>query len=89
MATTKTKIGKVECREAFVGVIGARPPEWRKTLVRDRHSGQLAEVTLTELPPIDEGDPGVSHVFRRGEQIPADHPAAVEWPGFFFAVDDD
>jgi hypothetical protein len=30
----------------------------------------------------------VSYVFRRGEQIPSDHPAAAEWPGFFFEVDD-
>lgn len=89
MATTKPKIRKLECREAFVGVIGARPPEWRKALVRDDRTGQIAEVTLNELPPIDEGDPGVSYVFRRGEQIPGDHPAAAEWPGFFFAVDDD
>ena len=27
-------------------------------------------------------------VFKRGEQIPADHPAALEWPNFFFEVDD-
>jgi hypothetical protein len=88
MPTTKSKIGKVECREAFVGVIGARPPEWRTALVRDRHSGQLAEVTLTELPPIDEGDDGVTFCFKRGEQIPSDHPAVAEWPSLFYAVED-
>jgi hypothetical protein len=55
MTTSTKKVGKVECREAFVGTIGARPPEWQKALVRDRHSGQLAEVTLHELPPIDGG----------------------------------
>jgi hypothetical protein len=46
---TKTKIGKVECREAFVGVIGARPPEYRTAIVRDRHTGQLAEVVPTSF----------------------------------------
>jgi hypothetical protein len=87
MATTKTTIGKVECREAFVGVIGARPPEFRTAIVRDRHTGQLAEVTLNELPPIDEGDPGVLRVPARRAD-PERHPAAIEWPGFFFEVDD-
>lgn len=86
MPTTTTKW--VEAREAFVWVQGARPPEYRTAIMRDRHSGQLAEVALTELPPLDPGVTGIPHAFKRGEKIPADHPAAVAKPGYFIAVEE-
>jgi hypothetical protein len=55
----------------------------------ERLSSALSvRVHRSGLPPIDEGDPGVTWCFRRGEQIPSDHAAAIEWPGFFFEVDD-
>lgn len=63
---TKAKVGKVECLETFIVTLGARPVEWRKAIVRDRHTGQLAEVNLTEYEPLVEEDPGVSYCFKRG-----------------------
>jgi hypothetical protein len=92
MATsTKTKRKKVECRETCVVIVGARPPEYRKVIVRDRHSGMLAEVSLapSEAPPLDEGDEGRSYVFKRGELVWDDHEAVLEAPGCFVPLDDD
>jgi hypothetical protein len=88
--STKSKVGKVAAREAVVGVVGARPPIFRTTIVRNRHTGKLVEVPLApmEAPPLDEGDPGVSYVFKRGEEIPADHPAALASPGSFYPVEE-
>lgn len=82
---TKAKTGKVKAREACVVVVGARPPEFRKVIVRDRHTGLLAEVELapSESPPIDEGDEGHTYVFRRGEEVDPDHPAVEASPGSF------
>jgi hypothetical protein len=40
----------------------------------------LAELTLTELPPLDEGELGRSYVFKRGEQVWADHEAVLDAP---------
>jgi hypothetical protein len=42
---TKTEVGKVECLETFIVTLGARPVEWRKAIVWDRHTGQLARST--------------------------------------------
>jgi hypothetical protein len=44
----------VQATETFLFVLGARQPEWRKVVVRDRKTGQLAEVSLQgEEDPID------------------------------------
>jgi hypothetical protein len=48
----------VEANEAMVVTVGARPIEWQKRIVRDRHTGKLAEIDIHELPPVDEGDLG-------------------------------
>ena len=63
-------------------VLGARAPVYRTVIVRDRHTGKLAEVPLApcEAPPIDEGDEGTTYVFAKGEKVPADHPVVIERP---------
>jgi len=86
---TKAKVGKVECLETVCITLGAKPPVFQKAIVRDRHTGQLAEVELNEYPPIDEGDIGTSYTFKRGEIIRADHPAVVaKGSRYFDPVDD-
>lgn len=55
MPTTKTKWA--EARKAVVVTVGARPPIFRTTIVRNRHTGKLAEVPLApmEAPPPRRG----------------------------------
>jgi hypothetical protein len=88
MPTTKTKWA--EARKAVVVTVGARPPIFRTTIVRNRHTGKLAEVPLApmEAPPLDEGDVGRSYVFKRGERVPADHEAVLDAPGAFYPVEE-
>jgi hypothetical protein len=88
MATTKTKPAMVEATNACVITVGARPVEWQRRIVRDRHSGRLADIEIHELPPVDEGDLGRSYVFTRGERIHADHEAVLDGPGCFRPADD-
>ena len=90
MPEAKTKKrAKVKARDAIVVVVGARPPEWRKVIKRDRHTHQLVEVVLNEIDPIDEGDQGRTYVFARNEEVEADHEAVLDCPGAFAPVDDD
>jgi hypothetical protein len=67
----------------FVWVRGARAPVYKKAVVRDRKTGLLAEVPLTELPPLDEGDPGETIVVAKGERLLSDHPAVQAKPMYF------
>jgi len=73
----------VYSREPWLYIDGARPKVWRTIVVRDRHTGRLAEVPLTEEPPIDPGADGTTYVFRRGEKVLSDHPAVIARPGCF------
>lgn len=85
--STKTKAReKLEAREAVVIVVGARPVEWQRRIVRDRHTGKLAEIDMHELPPVDEGSEGISYAFRAGERVWSDHPAVLDAPGCFIPV---
>jgi hypothetical protein len=86
--TVKTKVGKVEAREAVVVTVGARPVIYEKRIVRDRHTGKLAEIDIHELPPVDPGDEGISYVFKKGEQVHADHPAVLDAPGCFVPIEE-
>jgi len=72
-----------------VVVVGAKPPVYEKRIVRDRHTGKLAEIEMNpELPPIDEGSPGTSYVFKQGEVVWSDHEAVIDAPQCFVeAVD--
>jgi len=80
--------GTVKAKEAIVIVVGARPPVYEKRIVRDRHTGKLAEVDLNpERPPIDPGDPGMPYVFAKNEEVEADHPAVLACPHGFVTVD--
>ena len=63
----------LEATETFLFVLGARAPEYRIAVVRDRHTGRLAEVPLTEFPPIDEGSDGQTFVVKKGDlYLPTD-----------------
>jgi hypothetical protein len=88
MAATKQKVGRVRAINACAITVGARPPVYETAIVRDNHTGKLAEVELNpERPPIDEGDLGRFYVFSRGEEISADHEAALDAPGCFEPVE--
>jgi hypothetical protein len=85
--TTKASTASkwVMAREAVVVIVGARAPTYRTVYVRNRHTGMVEEVPLApiEAPPIDEGDPGQTFVFKKHERVEADHPAVRESPGSF------
>jgi hypothetical protein len=88
MATTKDKPKLMRARRAFVWVEGARPPIPRTIVTRDRRSGRLARVPLApiEAPPLDEGDPGVTHVVGKGEELYDDDPVVKAKPWHFVEV---
>ena len=87
--TAATKVGRVRAIHACAITVGARAPVYETAIVRDRHTGKLAEVELNpEKPPIDEGDPGRLYVFKRGEEISSDHEAYLDAPGCFEPVED-
>ena len=89
MAATKEKVGKVRAKQAMVVTVGARPPEWQKRIVRDRHSGKLVEIDMNpELPPIDEGDLGAATSSPRARKWPAITRRSLDAPGAFEPVDD-
>ena len=74
----------MEATQTFVFVLGARPPEWRKIVVRDRHTGKLAEVSLQgEEEPIDPGDTGRTFVVKKGELYLPDEEVVVHKPQHF------
>jgi hypothetical protein len=85
MATkTSTEPVWLQAREAVVITVGARPPVYETAIVRNRHTGQLAEVPLNpERPPLDPGDEGRWYVFKKGERVLSDHEAVIESPGSF------
>jgi hypothetical protein len=78
----------VQAREAMVVVLGARAPVYKTVIVRDKHTGKLAEVPLApiEHPPLDEGDPETTYVFSKGEKVLSDHPAVLDGPHRFVPV---
>lgn len=65
-------------------------PTYRTVIVRDRHSGRLAEVPLApiEAPPLDEGDEGRSYAFRRDEEVYDDHEAVQQSPHLFVPIEE-
>lgn len=86
MATKASTASRwVMAREAVVVVVGARAPTFRTVYVRNRHTGRVEEVPLApcEAPPLDEGDPGQTYVFRKHEKVLSDHPAVVDGPHRF------
>jgi hypothetical protein len=86
-STTTTKM--MQANEACVITVGARAPVYEKAIVRDRHTGKLAEVDMNpERPPVAEGDLGRSYVFKRDEKVRADHEAVLDAPGCFREADD-
>jgi hypothetical protein len=88
MATKSKAPAKMKARQAIVVTVGARPVEWQKRIVRNRHTGKLVEIDIHELPPVDEGDLGRFYVFAKGEEVAADHEAVLDCPSGFEPVDD-
>jgi hypothetical protein len=87
MATKNKPSGKVKAREACVITVGARPIRYQNRIVRDRHTGKLADIAIHELEPEDEGSEGIGYAFTRGEEVEADHPAVLDAPGCFVPVE--
>jgi hypothetical protein len=90
MPASEKKPRWLQAREAVVVIVGARAPVYRTVIVRDRKTGQLAEVPLApiEAPPIDEGDEGRPYVFSKGERVLSDHEAVAASPGSFIEADE-
>jgi hypothetical protein len=65
--STDTNTGWLEATETFLFVLDARQPEYRVEVVRDRRTGKLAEVPLTEFPPLHEGSEGRVFLVTKGE----------------------
>jgi len=83
-ATEQAPAGWMEALETFVFVLGARNPVWRKIIVRDRHTGQLAEVSLQgEEPAIDPGDEGRTFVVQKGKLYLPDEEVVRHKPQHF------
>lgn len=77
----------MEATIAFVAVLDARAPKWREIVVRNRHTGRLAKVSLHgEEEPIDPGDPGRTIVVRKGERFLSDDEIVVRKPALFRPV---
>jgi hypothetical protein len=87
MATKTKEVGKVRTKLACVITVGASPIIYDKRIVRDRHTGKLAEIDMHELPPLDPGDEGIPYAFKAGEEVAADHPAVLDAPGCFVPID--
>ncbi len=83
MPTAQKKDTKVAAIDAIVVTVGARPIEYQKRIVRDRHTGRLVEIDHHELPPLDPGDEGIPYAFKAGEKVRSDHPAVEACPGAF------
>lgn len=84
---TKTR-EKMRAREAVVVVVGARPIKYQRKIVRDNRTGKLAEIDIHEAPPEDPGSDGITYVFRQDEEVWSDHPAVLDAPGCFLALDE-
>lgn len=71
------KRGTMVATEAIVIVVGARPVTYERRKVRDRRTGDLVEIDMTDpgWEPADPGDEGVPYVFRVGQRIHPGHPA--------------
>lgn len=69
--------GTLVATEAIVIVVGARPVKYQRRNVRDRRTGDMVEIDMTDpgWEPEDPGDDGVPYVFRVGQRIHPGHPA--------------
>lgn len=81
--TTSTDTGWMEATETFLFVLDAKQPEYRVEVVRDRHTGQLAEVPLTEYPPIDPGSEGRVFLVTKGNLYLPDDEVVQHKPQHF------
>ena len=86
--TPKKSVGMVRVRQNIVVVVGAAPGEYYKRIVRDNRTGRLAEIDWHErgwkVEPVD----GTTYAFAKGEEVEADHPAVLDRPGGFVAVEE-
>ena len=77
MALIAKKRGTLVATETVVIVVGARPIKYQRHKVRDRRTGEMVEIEMTDpaWEPEDPGDDGVPYVFRVGQRIHPSHPA--------------
>ena len=68
-------------------VVGARPVEWHRIVVRDRHTGRLSEIDHHERGPKVPEEVGVPYTFLRDEEVDSDHPAVRQSPHAFVPVE--
>jgi hypothetical protein len=91
MARPRSK-GTLVATEAIVIVIGARPIKYQRSKVRDRRTGEMVEIDMTDpgWPPEDPGDDGVPYVFRPGQKIHPSHPAyeSAKGKSIFVSLED-
>jgi hypothetical protein len=88
MATKTRERERMRAREACVITVGARPIVWERRIVRNNRTGRLDEIDIHELEPVDPGDEGIAYVFARHEEVWSDHPAVLDAPGCFVAIDE-
>jgi len=71
------KKGTLVATEAIVIVVGARPIKYERRKVRDRRTGDMVEIDMTDpsWEPEDPGNDGVPYVFRVGQRCHPGHPA--------------
>ena len=71
------KKGTLVATEAIVIVVGARPVKYQRREVRDKRTGNMVEIDMTDpgWEPEDQGDDGIPYVFRVGQRIHTGHPA--------------
>jgi hypothetical protein len=71
------KKGTLVATEVICIVVGARPVKYQRRKVRDRRTGEMVEIDMTDpsWEPEDPGDDGVPYTFRVGQKIWPGHPA--------------
>jgi hypothetical protein len=75
-------------REAVVVVVGARPIEYEKIMVRrNKAPHDMVEID-NHNNIIDEGDEGVPYAFRAYQRVHKSHPAVKACPGAFMPADE-
>jgi hypothetical protein len=89
MASTTTKPKMMQANEACVICVGARPIEYQKRIVRDRHTGQAGGDRHPRASARRRRRPGPLLRLQAGrEGGRADHEAVLDAPGCFREADD-
>lgn len=88
MATTRDpNKNMVAAREAIVVTVGARPIEYGRITITDRHSGDRKTID-NQNDIVDGGDEGIPYAFKAFQRVSKSHPAVKECPGAFMPADE-